>query len=453
MTDVIGLTTLEMGESPDESRRKPIEDYLAPGTAPLSIQGLADIEAVRTFQPLLRELLLGGPDDFWVRLYVMRTLLADTETSWTQETIGAKFPQLIDEARRDIVRRLTRGGWLAYGDSRYSITSLGEAAVSITGLLGDLAHRAGDLGLVVQSLKVAHDLGLDSRTQLDHLRHKLSSISEEMERAYDSRSEHAILEARKMLESSLPWVESARQVLEKCALDTPEEHERVRQTHDLLSRLHHWVSALQRALNDIGKRRIHLGDGGLTMRDITAFLAKSDVNTLVALTEGVIHFPVEQHFVVIDNMLSEAEYELLVREMSEEDRRGWTDATHAEAVEPELAGGGPIEEFVVDLRKLIGERHPVAVPKFVSRESWAATAYRFTLLALAGGRMEEADAPTEAFGPGRILATLPVDVEFDHTKRDIMNGEFASEMTSGWIIPRPETAATPETHLSEVVDG
>jgi hypothetical protein len=443
MSDVIGLNTAEMGESAEESRRKPIEDYLASGVDAADVPGLLDLAPVRTFQPLLRELLLGGPDDFWIRLHMMRALLADGSTAWTQDALAQKFPQIAEEARRDVIRRLTRGGWLTFNEGRYAITALGEAAVAITGLLGDLAHRAGDLGVVVQSLKMAKDLGLDPRAQLDHLRHKLSSISEEMERAYDSRSEHAILEARKMLESSLPWVESARQVLEKCALDTPEEHERVRQTHVLLSKLHHWVSALQRALNDIGKRRIHLGDGGLTMRDITAFLASADVNTLVALSDGVIHFPVERRFVVIDNMLSEAEYEICVREIPEEDRRGWSDSEQARSVEPELAAGGPIEDFVMDLRHLIGEHRPVPVPKFVSRESWATTAYRFTLLALAGGRMDAGDAPSEAVGPGRILATLPVDVEFDHTKRDELDGEYASEMTAGWIVPRPE-AAPPE---------
>jgi hypothetical protein len=454
MSDVIGLTTAEMGESPDESRRKPIEDYLAPGVTPAEVQGLSELAPVRTFQPLLRELLLGGPDDFWIRLHVMRTLLADTDTGWTQDTLAAKFHQIAEEPRRDVIRRLTRGGWLAFNDSRYTITALGEAAVSITGLLGDLAHRAGDLGLVVQSLKLAKDLGLDTRAQLDHLRHKLASISDEMERAYDSQSEHAILEARKMLESSLPWVESARQVLEKCDLETPEEHERVRQTHVLLSKLHHWVSALQRALNDIGKRRIHLGDGGLTMRDITAFLARADVNSLVALTDGVIHFPVERRFCIIDNMLSEAEWEICHREIPEEDRRGWTDAEAAQSVEPELAAGGAIEDFVVDMRGLIAEKRPVAVPKFVARESWATTAYRFTLLALAGGRMEVTDAPAEAAGPGRILATLPVDVEFDHTKRDMLDGEFATELTAGWIVPRPETAsAEPVAPESEEQHG
>jgi hypothetical protein len=383
---------------------------------------------------------------------MMRSLLADTDTGWTQETLARKFTQIAEEPRRDVIRRLTRGGWLAFNDGRYTITPLGEAAVSITGLLGDLAHRAGDLGLVVQSLKLAKDLGLDTRAQLDHLRHKLASISEEMERAYDSQSEHAILEARKMLESSLPWVESARQVLEKCALETPEEHERVRQTHDLLSKLHHWVSALQRALNDIGKRRIHLGDGGLTMRDITAFLAHADVNSLVALTDGVIHFPVERRFCIIDNMLSEAEYEITVRELPDEDRRGWTEAEAAQSVEPELAAGGAIEDFVVDMRALIADHRPVAVPKFVARESWGTTAYRFTLLALAGGRMDVSDAPSEAAGPGRILATLPVDVEFDHTKIDRLDGEFATEMTAGWIVPRPESTSTPETDTDSETD-
>jgi hypothetical protein len=453
MTDVIGLHATEMGETAEESRQKPIADYLAEGATVDDLPGLNDLAAVRTFHPLLREMLLGGPDDFWARLYVMRTLLADTETTWTQDSLAAKFPRMAEEPRRDIIRRLARGGWLAFNDGHYQVTSLGEAAIALTGLLGDLAHRAGDLGVVVQSLKVAKDMGLDPKTQLDHLRHKLSSISKEMERAYDSKSEHAILEARKMLETSLPWVESARQVLEKCAIDSPEEHERVRQTHELLSRLHHWVSALQRALNDIGKRRIHLGDGGLTMNDITGFLARSDVATLAALAEGVIHFPIERRFVIADNMLSEAEYELCHREIPEEARRGWSEATKAESVEPELAAGGPIEDFVIDLRRLISEGKPVAVPKFVAIESWATTAYRFTLLALAGGRMEVSDAPAEVLGPGRILASLPVDVEFDHNQWETLDGEYASQMTAGWVVPRPDAKKHDSPEADEVDDG
>lgn len=451
VADVIALRTDEHGEPAEESRQKPIEDYLAPAFTAADVPGLSELAPVRSFQPLLRELLLGGPDDFWVRLYVMRELAADADTSWTQESLANRFPALADEPRRDIIRRLTRGGWLAFSDQRYTVTKLGEAATALTGLLGDLAHRAGDLGLVVHSLKLAKEYGLDSRTQLDQLRNKLARIGEEMERAYDSKSEHAILEARKILETSLPWVESARQVLEKYSLDTPEEHERVRGTHDLLSRLHHWAAALQRALNDIGKRRVHLGDaGGLTMRDITSFLARSDVNTLLALADGVLHFPVEQRHVIVDNMLSEAEFELCYRELPDDERRGWSAPSQAEAVEPELASMGPIEEFVLDLRGLINTGRPVNAGKFVARENWASTAYRFTLLALAGGRMDATDAPAEAAGPGRILATLPVDVEFDHRTRDRLDSEHASEMTSGWILPRKlegssEAAAAPET--------
>ena len=346
--DVIAMRAAEMGETAEESRQKPVEEYLAAGFTPSEIPELSRLAPIRVFQPLLRELLLGGPDDFWVRLYVMRELLADSETSWTQESLAHKFALLAEEPRRDIIRRLARGGWLAFNDQRYTVTSLGEAATSLTGLLGDLSDRAGDLGLMVHSLKLAKEYGLDSRAQLDQLRNKLAKIGEEMERAYDSKSEHAILEARKMLESSLPWVESARQVLEKYALDTPDEHERVRSTHDLLSRLHHWASVLQRALNDIGKRRVHLGDaGGLTMRDITSFLARSDVNTLLALADGVLHFPVEQRHVIVDNMLSEAEYELCFRELPDDERRGWSEPSHAEAVEPELSASvGLVANFM-----------------------------------------------------------------------------------------------------------
>lgn len=424
----------------EESRQKSVDEYLADGFTQDEIPGLAQLAPVRLFQPLLRELLLGGPDDFWVRLYVMRELAADQETSWTHDGFAVKFAFLAEDARRDIVRRMSRGGWLSFDDGRYSVTPLGEAAISLTGMMGDLASRAGDLGLVVHSLKMAKEYGLDSRTQLDQLRHKLSAIGQEMERAYDSRSEHAILQAQKRLDGYLVWVEAARQVLEKYELDTPEEHDRVRSAHDLLSRLHHWVSALQRALNDIGKRRIHLGEGGLTMRDITAFLARSDVNTLIALSDGVLHFPMEQRFVIADNMLSEAEYEICIRELPEDERRGWSEPSQAESVEPELAAGGPIEDFVVDLRKEIDAQRSVPVSTFVSRESWATTAYRFTLLTLAGGRMDLTDVPDEATGPGRLLASLPVDVEFDHTQRDRVDGEFVSEMTWGRIVPRPPAA-------------
>jgi hypothetical protein len=449
--DVIALHAEEPGEAAEESRQKAIGEYLAPGYEAVHVPALNDLVGVRAFQPLLRELLLGGPDDFWVRLVVMRELSSDAETSWTQETLAQKFSYLADEPRRDIIRRLARGGWLSYADSRYSVTALGEAATALTGLLGDLANRAGDLGLVVHSLKMAKEYGLDSRAQLDQLRNKLSKIGEEMEKAYDSKSEHAILQARTMLESSLPWVEAARQVLEKYSLETPEEHERVRSTHDLLSRLHHWVSALQRALNDIGKRRVHLGEGGLTMRDVTAFLARADVATLCALANGVVHFPTEQRFVIVDNMLSEAEYELCVRELPDEERRGWSAPEQSTSIEPELAAGGPIEIFVENLRELVASGRSTPVPKFVMRESWAATAYRFTLLTLAGGRMDEGELPPEAAGPGRLLAAVPVDVQFDHTQRDRVEGEFASEMTTGWIIPRREIPAATGTE-SEAAD-
>ena len=52
-----------------------------------------------------------------------------------------------------------------------------------------------------------------------------------------------------------------------------------------------------------------------------------------------------------------------------------------------------------------------------------------------------------AVGPGRLLASVPVDVEFDHTLRERTEGEFASEMTAGWIVPRRDPLPEAEPHV------
>ena len=62
--NIVDLRRGDLEESVEESRQKPIEDYLAAGSTTADLPGLSELAPVRSFQPLLRELLLGGEDDF-----------------------------------------------------------------------------------------------------------------------------------------------------------------------------------------------------------------------------------------------------------------------------------------------------------------------------------------------------------------------------------------------------
>ena len=97
--------------------------------------------------------------------------------------------------------------------------------------------------------------------------------------------------------------------------------------------------------------------------------------------------PIAPHFVIVDNLLAEAEYELVHADprTTQGYAHGWTDGPPEAAAEgePEAETFSPLDRLMADLEGISAERGRCAIAALVPSQSWAESAWRLSMLALA----------------------------------------------------------------------
>jgi len=170
---------------------------------------------------------------------------------------------------------------------------------------------------------------------------------------------------------------------------------------------------------------------------------RCDLETLADFGRPLVSMPVAPLFVILDNALSEAEYEYTQAPDYVEGMggAGWSDGP------PEAAPAGGLElpeftaldEFVRDVAALAGKGGSQKLASFVPRRSWAESAYRLSLLAMGetvGGAIAAStaeDAATAAVLHAFAERPFEVQVAGDGSERDRVYTEAASEISRGVV--------------------
>ncbi|HXE71603.1 MAG TPA: hypothetical protein VNO81_02995 [Candidatus Nitrosotenuis sp.] len=408
-----------------------IEGLLAAGSdldeLPELVAELARAERYLRIGRLLR----GSSAEVAVRVHVLRSLGREAgQTAWSLDELRRNFPYLRPEALDAALTRLRECSALELArGSLYQLTSFGLVLCSDLHIL-DSFEDADDLGLVTGSLALDQSLDLPVDEALSHLEHKLEGMHRDILAALESRSEFRLLEVRQRLEKAWRWMDQATEVVRQLAANPDldlEVHRQAQRIGLAQGRLTRAMRGLERALAEIDRQRVYLGQSGLSTRDVVDFFRSQTVDSLVDMLARIEQpwHTIQPHFALWDVIWDQADYELSGRGVREAEPAALP-AQRSSPEEPLL----PSEpgELVRLMDELGALSRPQKLEHLVPRGTWEGACYRLSMLSLLGH-----DQGVEQSLTAR-LARLPLRLHTDGGTVSVGHSEVA-EMSSGQVVP------------------
>jgi hypothetical protein len=260
----------------------------------------------------------GSQDGVIVRLLVLRELAADTaDSAFSRADINTKFAYLIPESLETVLGRLRSHGLLAWDNPAavYRITPLARNVLAALDTLLALARPEEDeaeMGFLLSQVAGAQAVGGVTVEQLKHLLGRLLELHEEFRDAIASGSEFRLRASQAKWHMACDWVEKGSVILRAITSDERADsatHKAAQAIGRAQSALLNMQGMFSRALNQIERQRVHLGQSGLSTTDVKRWLLAHD--DLASLAEGAIDRPVVPLFGTPAEMIDVAETELL----------------------------------------------------------------------------------------------------------------------------------------------
>lgn len=337
-------------------------------------------------------LFRGTQSDILIRLFILSEMVSKVDPpSWSMAELRHTFSYLTETAFETVVKRLRDGGLISYDreNNSYSVTPIGQKVQSSISLFlkSDEDEGIGMLTGLVYASEVTGTLG---REELEHLLYRLNQLEQEMIEAIESASEHRIIKARKRLEAVWRYIEKGTEIIKKIA----ENSEMDRVSHRLgqqigyaQSSLAKFASIFQRALNEIDKQRVHLGNSGVSTSDLNRYLMSLNIEELIAFMDGLrtTACPI---FLLTDITADIAEYELIERERQKDE--DW--------ILPKLSESPAADDVFTDdllqLQELYSDAASIEEDTFlhaiIPKRNFEESAYRLSMISLIGDKGEAA---------------------------------------------------------------
>ena len=410
-----------------------LQDYLRPG---LKAADVPDLHPLLTARDLLRAfstLFHGGEESVMVRLLVLRAIGERGQApDWSPQELREHFAYL-DAVKFDTVLGRLRDNDLLLWDGatqRYRISPVGRQALSSIGLLLQFNREGDELAYVTAQLAAGQAVGRVRGDDLQHLLSRLNELREDFDQAVLSGSEHRIQRAASTLQSVWRWVEKGTEIVKEIAddaeLDTA-THRVAQQIGRAQSAMLRQASVFQRALNQIDRHRVHLGASGLSSSDVNRFLRGLDIESLAALSDGVLARAAIPAFALAPIALDIAEYELVEREREALEEHALPEVQAASA-DVKLAIAEQDYQYAQDwLRELSTLANGGALAELVPQESFAVSAYRMSLLGLIGDPGAE-----NRNGVSAEMAQLPLRWKIETQFEDVGRAGVAY-MSRAWL--------------------
>ncbi|AVR98606.1 hypothetical protein C9I28_25475 [Pseudoduganella armeniaca] len=291
----------------------------------VSVDEIEQVFHLKRAQPLLQvftALFHGGFESVLVRLLVLRELANDTTTSaFSRADINTRLAYLLPESLETVLTRLRSNQLLAWDAQQgvYRVTPMARNVLSaIDSLLAPAQEEDhAEMGFLLSQVAGAQAIGGVTVEQLQHLLGRLVDLTEEFRDAIASGSEFRLRESQAKWHTACDWVEKGSEILRAITSDENADHA----THRAAQAIGRAQSALlnmqgmfSRALNQIERQRVHLGQSGLSTTDIKRWLLAHE--DLASLADEAIDQPVKPLFITPAEMIDVAETELLTERVS-----------------------------------------------------------------------------------------------------------------------------------------
>src|SRR5450830_1305637 len=294
-----------------------LQTYFKTGISPDDVSAVFPL---RRGQPVLQAftaLFHGGFNGVLLRLLVLRELTADVDSpSLTRGDINAKLGYLEPEALETVLARLRSTGLLIW-DASQSVYRIAPTARNVLSAVESLLqveenNDQAEMSYMLTQVAGAQVVGGVSVEQLHHLLGRLIELTEEFSDAIASGSEFQLRAAQQKWHTACDWVEKGSQIIHAITHDERADaatHRAAQAIGRAQSALLNMQGMFSRALNQIERQRVHLGQSGLSTTDIKTWLLQKD--DLAALAIDAIAQPVKPLFVTPAEMIDVAENELL----------------------------------------------------------------------------------------------------------------------------------------------
>jgi hypothetical protein len=399
----------------------PLQAHFHAGVTPDEIEQVFHLKRAQPTLQAFTALFHGGQDSVTLRLLVLRDLAADTATSaFSRADINQKFAYLIPESLETVLTRLRTHGLLAWDAPAavYRITPMARnvlAALDTLLSMGQKDEEDADMGFLLSQVAGAQAVGGVTVDQLRHLLGRLNELTEEFRDAIASGSEFRLRTSQAKWHTACDWVEKGSQILRAITTDERADsatHRAAQAIGRAQSALLNMQGMFSRALNQIERQRVHLGQSGLSTTDVKRWLLAHE--DLASLAAEAIDRPVVPLFGTPAEMIDVAETELLAARAAVIGPTGLPAGQDAPltindnpAIQAELdtwlarlsdfANLGTFPEFTEDSPK------QVPIQDSLLPASFAVASYRASLLPLLG---DAAEASLQ--GATAQLARLPV---------------------------------------------
>ncbi|UTY60618.1 hypothetical protein HPQ68_05015 [Massilia sp. erpn] len=286
----------------------------------VSVDEIEQVFHLKRAQPLLQvftALFHGGFEGVLVRLLVLRELANDTASSaFSRADINTKLAYMLPESLETVLMRLRSNQLLAWDAQQavYRVTPMARNVLSaIDSLLGlGQTEDQAEMGFLLSQVAGAQAVGGVTVEQLQHLLGRLVDLTDEFRDAIASGSEFRLRASQAKWHLACDWVEKGSEILRAITSDERADaatHRAAQAIGRAQSQLLNMQGMFSRALNQIERQRVHLGQSGLSTTDIKRWLLEHE--DLASLAEDAIDQPAKPLFITPAEMIDVAETELM----------------------------------------------------------------------------------------------------------------------------------------------
>ncbi|HCY64351.1 MAG TPA: hypothetical protein DHV59_16305 [Oxalobacteraceae bacterium] len=310
-------TTSAAAVHTDDEQLDSLQSYFKPNISPDDVEQVFRLKSAQPVLQAFNALFHGGADGVLVRLLVLGELAADAQAgALTRADINAKLGYLEPESLETVLARLRTHQMLNWDAANgvYRITPLARnvlSAVDSLIALSEQENQAG-MGFLLSQVAGAQAVGGITTEQLHHLLGRMVDLTEEFRDAIASGSEFRLRAAQEKWNTACDWVDKGSQIIQAITSDPDADgatHRAAQAIGRAQSALLNMQGMFSRALNQIERQRVHLGQSGLTTTDIKTWLMRHE--DLTGLARGAIALPATPMFITPSEMIDVAETELL----------------------------------------------------------------------------------------------------------------------------------------------